>query len=1218
MRLDNIIYDKDTLETAIIQQWTSNSELFNSMYPSETTTSLANLMAAYGAMLQYTIVSCLANCYTTTAFSDSAVYQLAQTLGNDLHGNVSAQVKVSIEKNNFIGIATNIPKETVFTIDNKKFFNPSKIIFPASISRLDDIVLVQGEMIEVNKTSSGIPGEKFYFSSDFMANHNYINVYVNGEEWNVADSFLDYDKNYVLDESELNTVVLKTDPDGRSYIKLGDNQLANLPAANSKITIKYISNDGADGNIGDIGAEGILESSLVYLDNTGNQDTLDITVTTLTTAYGGFSKQSIEMLRLTSPYIFGSGHRAVRRKDYEAILENKCGYLTCAVWGEYEEAAKEGTYDAIMMNMVYYTGLKTFREYPQFYIGSFDNKYKFNGRANGRRGFEGSFTLRVYNDSETDVNPILFQDTGAKGQLFINDNDMDPRDSLLPDWIAALNKKYDAYNIYLPGNYNDNASESTSTYINTRGTNYAQGDELVVNYTFGQITLRVIDVNNQGGINAIKLLTHTLIRTTEIDEALAAETQPDLPHDWSSYINFISNPDYHFATSYKNGIEVGTGFTLNLGFRGNYGVYNSDTGISTFITTNDLRTGTESQLHPVQNLMSNKENILYYQSLYTPTLQNPVQIIVSYIYPNTTGADDFYNQPISAIKFRSSSELEGSFPGTFAVFGTTEYPMPSLENIRNSTHWDKLIKRTELANPAGNINDGWTDWYPTNCFTGEYNSRGEPIYNGYKFYVIEFYSLKENSLSDINLLTISKMKFLYPEDSSVIYYNDNGIVDFNLPTVGSPGPDENNKFGYLTKDLINTAPYPLYKYNIELQNIDSTHGYKAGNILAYVYTNEKTGNSVTFLVRISSVTPNSSVYTIYVNNDTDLCANEYVETSNPVSLDKTLTYTVALNPNYITEEEQSDRYGIVKRGGSYERNTLFTVNGSNGAIQGRIASVNAYGEVTSVVLLNTLIIGEKLNGVYETTVIGDKPGAGLKLALTSTSNSGTGIITKVTETVVTTTQENKKGEKVIFTSDPVYEYNTDYEIGTLVTTEIIEDDQGTEESGDDITTTITTTRTTYYQDSEANGALISIKTENNLKVMASFIGNKIDTDDITFLDQPIMDKYNHFTTYMEFVQPAIYQLGISARIKVIDNAPISSGIILQNAKNNIRELFTLTPDYVGKGIKISDIYKAVINTKYVQWCKILTPTDNVEVPVNGILMSSYIDLVEEIEDYEQQ
>ena len=177
MRLDNIIYDKDTLESAIIEQWSNDSPLFNAMYPSETTTSLANLMAAYGAMLQYTLVSCLANCYTPTAFSESAVYQLAQTLGNDLHGNISAQVKVDIEKNNFIGIATNIPKETVFTIDNKKFFNPSKIIFPAGVNKLEDIVLVQGEMIEVTKTSNGIPNEKFYFSSDFMANYNYISVY---------------------------------------------------------------------------------------------------------------------------------------------------------------------------------------------------------------------------------------------------------------------------------------------------------------------------------------------------------------------------------------------------------------------------------------------------------------------------------------------------------------------------------------------------------------------------------------------------------------------------------------------------------------------------------------------------------------------------------------------------------------------------------------------------------------------------------------------------------------------------------------------------------------------------------------------------------------------------------------------------------------------------------------------------------------------------------
>ena len=49
-------------------------------------------------MLQYMLVSAMANCYTETAFSDRGIYQLAVTLGNVIRGNNSALTRVDIEK----------------------------------------------------------------------------------------------------------------------------------------------------------------------------------------------------------------------------------------------------------------------------------------------------------------------------------------------------------------------------------------------------------------------------------------------------------------------------------------------------------------------------------------------------------------------------------------------------------------------------------------------------------------------------------------------------------------------------------------------------------------------------------------------------------------------------------------------------------------------------------------------------------------------------------------------------------------------------------------------------------------------------------------------------------------------------------------------------------------------------------------------------------------
>ena len=171
----------------------------------------------------------------------------------------------------------------------------------------------------------------------------------------------------------MNSVLLKTDPDGRSYVKVGNGQLATLPLAGSILQIKYCSNDGALGNISETGVYGNLTSKLVFVDSNGNEDFLDVEVITTTTAYGGFSKQSLETLKYTSPYVFASGHRCIRRQDYNAMLQNKCGYITSQVWGEYEQANKVGAYDSLMMNMVYYTGVKTFETYPYLKIDPISN-----------------------------------------------------------------------------------------------------------------------------------------------------------------------------------------------------------------------------------------------------------------------------------------------------------------------------------------------------------------------------------------------------------------------------------------------------------------------------------------------------------------------------------------------------------------------------------------------------------------------------------------------------------------------------------------------------------------------------------------------------------------------------------------------------------------------------------------------------------------------------
>lgn len=749
MELDKIIYDKDTLAAALIEQWNSESETFKAMYPSDTAVSLANIMAGYGAMLQYILVSAMANCYTDTAYTEMGVYQLAQTLGNTLHGNNSAQVNVTITKKNFIGIKTDIPAFTQFKIEDKKFFNPYDIIFPSTTDIVTDIVLLQGERITVSKTTSGIKNERFYFASNFKANNNYVVVKVNGEEWDIRDSLLEFDQNYVLSLESLKTVVLKTDPDGRSYIRFGDGQFGSLPPADSVVEVTYVSNDGSKGNISETEIEGQLDGELIYYDNYGNSSNLDIDIVTSTTAYGGFDKQSLETLRQTSPWIFASGHRAIRRQDYNALLQNKCGYLTSKVWGEYEQSNLVGAYDSLMNNMVYYTGVKSFQYYPTFLIDYVDDPQIYSGSIHSTRGFYGSYNLSVTNNL-VPKNTFSYTDDKGKGLLFINDDEKDPRDDLVLDWIQvdqthAGQALKSGYEMILP--------EDMDEAIKFAGSGYSVGDELVLLGTNNELVVVVTEVSEEenGEVKAIAWAQDADYNVLNI----ASE-------DWTARSNVFDTAYYGGATG------TGTGLIVNIT---NSGIYVSD-----LVYTNDNRTTTEAtpiQYHPISHARSDANDNQYYQSLYSPSLLNPVQIIIHYGFDHALEYIGKETEAIVGIKFKAAPGNVGTFIGTVAVFGSNDIE-PSFDNIRNNENWTKLLNRTTLTNPYGNNNDNWTEWLPLNTMKrNEYAPDGKPSFDTYRYYVIEFYSTENNPLISNPLITFSKMKFLYGKNSSVIHYNDN-------------------------------------------------------------------------------------------------------------------------------------------------------------------------------------------------------------------------------------------------------------------------------------------------------------------------------------------------------------------------------------------------------------------------------------------------------------
>lgn len=1115
MKLDNIVYDIDSLRDAIIENWTNDSPTFAAMYPSETTTALANLFAGYGSFLQFFIISSLANVYTDTVFTREGVYQLAVTLGNVIHGNNSAQVLATLTKNNLISMNITIPAKTSFIINGKKYFNPHGILLPAGVSSVKDIVLNQGEVLEVTKTTSGIPYERFYFSSDFKLNHNYIKAYVNGEEWSISDNFLDYEKNYVTDPKLTKMLVLRTDSDGRSFLKVGDGRLGDLPIANSTILIHYVSNDGEEGNTSEIGLKGELENTLTFTDGYGNQEDLNLELVTTSTSYGGFGTQSVETLRMTSPWVYASGHRAIRRQDYIAMLDNQCGYLTSNAWGEYEQANKAGAYDCIMMNMVYYTGLKSFESYPYSTTGYVSNTYNYRGTIGSNRGFYGSYALKI----ASRTNPsefFLMQDTGAKGFLFINNDEKDPRDSLLPDWQANLNAKTGAYSINL----------SNDSIFNA-GVDYKIGDVVYIGNGSHKINLSVIivGVNSNGAVTDLKLQQKL--------------TNSDYP--WEENTEYVFTDLYSTGNGSNLAVKVKTGYKLK----------------GSLVFTNDVLSNEPGSVnnHPISDARSNIASDSYYQSTKTPSLLQPIQIIIDYESINEL-------KGIVGVKFQATPSLK--FIGTFAMYALKpDYNVKdtSFENIRNSDDWVRIIDKVYVERPGPETNY-WTNWYATNCLT-ELNGIQK-----YRTFVIEFYTTEETANSDQchGQIHIDKMKLLYDDDCSYIEYASNGALTLNFPTIGSPGPtliytksqeqdtddpintNDQSYLGYLTDGLLNEDDYLLYSYNVELDGLTLDNGYKNGNILAYTYS--ENGVYTTFLVKIINVV--NGIYTITIRNNsaseasTDLVGTHEVNTVIPLSLDDQAVYTL---------DFQETKFAVL--GAGYKVNDIVSIDGTDSQITLKITGVNDKGGVLQAVWINNVLVD-------------------------TDSQSVDGFINKYFDD-----QSDQKGRNLSTTGG----------------------------SGSGFTVNIVMKRASGDGETFGDGGTIFISSDNNIEISTSFVGNRIDVQDTNRLDQPIIEKYNHFTTYMEFVQPKVKQVEITIDASLSTTAAITSNMIIQNIKNNVNKLFEITPDYLGKGLKLSDIYTAIMSTPNVKWCKVLEPVDNVDVDVDQFLIPTYVTINEVIKEY---
>lgn len=1058
MQLDNIIYDKDSLARAIAEQWNLESTTFKALYPSDTAVSLVNGMAAYGSMLQYMLVAQLANCYIDTAFSESAVYQLADTLGNNLHGNSAAKVIVDITRENLIYKDIVIPADSEFEIQNRKFFNPSAVILPSGIKKVTDINLTQGEVQTITRYTSGVVNEKIYFGSDFEVDNESVKVWVNDEEWSVEDSFIPYDQYYVSDDEDLQTVVLKTTADGRCYIKFGNGDFGALPSSGSVVKIRYVINAGERGNIQENNIEGTLNTPLAFVDNDNKDVNLKVIIITTVPAFGGFGKQSVTTLRETSPNVFASGHRLIRRSDYKSFLQNKLGYITSQVWGEYEEAKTQGIDDAIMMNVVYYTGLKSYEFHPYYFIDDLQASSNYTGSVGTTRGFYGSYAIRIVNTTQ-ESHKLVYKDNNGKGILFL-----------------------------------------------------------------------------QG-----------ITEDQDIDDLTTSLTHAEYNTQW------LDN---------KQALSAG-----NVRLEAHYGSHSDVPG-----STSDE----DKPSNPYNILSTNSKSFV---ALHTPSLQNPIQIVLDFNEINSSGDTEVKKakKGISIAGFKFKPRGTAPFIGQFAVYATCGGDgnidgRPSLFNIRNNTNWTKIVDKQALTLNGTD----YSDWIATNCFIkkqeyerasiddkdrfNDSNAKDVGDVWSYLYYVIEIYSA---TVSDNSPFEIEEMKIKYNFD-----YTSEEATDTYIDMSSKIDYEENCKLNIkFPQDVINDSNHRLWSYTSTISGLTASNGYRTGDILYYVYTDvaDEKPTSIPFRVTIQNIM--NQTYLVEVGNIDNILTTKYTTKSLVYSnvLTSTKQIEIKNNENLIIGYRIEGASGDERSSGGdfYIIKAADITNQGIEVSVGETLQIKGTNDETSLPL--TLEVADIEDGKIKTAFWCNNTSFNVQLA-------GNYEVYKLSD------REMNASNKVC-----------DIALKTSNTTPILP---------------------------AATGGKIKITSSPNLEVEASFTGNRISKNSTDSIDQVLLNKYNHFTTSVEFKQPEVYQVDIKANVCLSTSANITSASIIQNIKNAIQKLFDITPNYMGAGLKISDVYGVIRSVENVKYCNVITPTTNVETPPNKFMVLGDLDITEIVENYQ--
>lgn len=188
-----------------------------------------------------------------------------------------------------------------------------------------EVSCIQGEIKEVSFLAEGIQYEEKIIYDDSVENSFFV-LTVNNIEWTQVDSLFSC-------ESTEQCYQIRTLPNLSGItIRFGNDIFGKKLNKNDVVKFKYISTDGANGNI--YTSDVITNVESQAFDSSGYS--VKLYCTNVTSFVGGKDYPSIEEIREISPNVYQTGDRASSRSDYITILQKMNDLSKISVWGAYE------------------------------------------------------------------------------------------------------------------------------------------------------------------------------------------------------------------------------------------------------------------------------------------------------------------------------------------------------------------------------------------------------------------------------------------------------------------------------------------------------------------------------------------------------------------------------------------------------------------------------------------------------------------------------------------------------------------------------------------------------------------------------------------------------------------------------------------------------------------------------------------------------------------